>query len=583
MDINISSINRKVTTEISPDIRYLKLARITIIKRDETISINDSILNSLNLTYTAKLSPTSVVSDNLAINSNNIKDISKQTIVINAIINADFPIQNITFELSENFKINLELILHIDTQHYHHIRNPKENFNTFLKQDFNSKILFSAPFGAGKTTFLKLFFDEYENDYSVFHLFPVNYSIAENKDIFEYLKCEILWKLLKEPNLDFDKESFRHIDTVPTFVMSNSYQLFAPFIKLIPNIGGTAYSIIDNLYKLKNEYLKVHKELQIDDKNEALEYLEQFYKETGSLYEDNFISQLIRQLLAQIKQTSEKANILVIDDLDRMDPDHIFRILNVFAAHFDQNSNDKVANKFGFDKVILVCDYNNLEKIFGHRYGQNTDFAGYIDKFYSKEVHFFNHKAALEYYLNKWQQTQKRLPAISYAILDDLINSNEITFRELKKLTDCDFEVESRKYNSRVSGYGEQGLSGFISILLRVFNRNRLMQCIENCRANIKHIKLDEMIHSDYTYPELTRLAIYTIALNSESVTSGTFKYTLNDKQIYVHLDKIINQSSSIRDGIEILDKNGGTTQKNLIFDELDFYTAILDLTKKIR
>ncbi len=85
--------------------------------------------------------------------------------------------------------------------------------------------------------------------------------------------------------------------------------------------------------------------------------------------------------------------ILVIDDLDRIDPEHIFRILNIFSAH------DKLGeNKFGFIKVILVCDINNIKHIYHHFYGKNVDFFGYINKFYSSEVYEYSNKDYVKYF-----------------------------------------------------------------------------------------------------------------------------------------------------------------------------------------
>lgn len=40
-------------------------------------------------------------------------------------------------------------------------------------------------------------------------------------------------------------------------------------------------------------------------------------------------------------------------------------------------------NKFDFDNVVLVADYDNIKNIFEHFYGNKTDFGGYISKFLS--------------------------------------------------------------------------------------------------------------------------------------------------------------------------------------------------------
>ena len=75
--------------------------------------------------------------------------------------------------------------------------------------------------------------------------------------------------------------------------------------------------------------------------------------------------------------------VLVVEDLVRIDPGHIFRILNVLSAHmtYINGYDDGTKNKFNFDKVLLLCDYANIENIYHHLYGEKTDFKGYISKF----------------------------------------------------------------------------------------------------------------------------------------------------------------------------------------------------------
>ena len=79
---------------------------------------------------------------------------------------------------------------------------PTADFEQFLSED-NKRIFFSGPFGIGKTYFLKEFFKsgEREDEYDVYHLFPVNYQISSNENIVEFLKYDILVELLKKhPN-----------------------------------------------------------------------------------------------------------------------------------------------------------------------------------------------------------------------------------------------------------------------------------------------------------------------------------------------------------------------------------------------
>lgn len=58
--------------------------------------------------------------------------------------------------------------------------------------EINERTIFSAKFGDGKTFFLNEFKKLYKDDYYFITLYPINYSIADNQDIFEYIKRDIL-------------------------------------------------------------------------------------------------------------------------------------------------------------------------------------------------------------------------------------------------------------------------------------------------------------------------------------------------------------------------------------------------------
>ncbi len=55
-------------------------------------------------------------------------------------------------------------------------------------------------------------------------------------------------------------------------------------------------------------------------------------------------------------KSNGKEVVRILDDLDRIDTEHIFRLLNVFVAQVDVVGKGENDNKFGFDKVIFVCD-----------------------------------------------------------------------------------------------------------------------------------------------------------------------------------------------------------------------------------
>ena len=63
-----------------------------------------------------------------------------------------------------------------------------------------------------------------------------------------------------------------------------------------------------------------------------------FSETTSNIFEYNFITQLINTTLENHKKVKESKddkyeNVLIIDDLDRIDPEHIFRILNILSVH----------------------------------------------------------------------------------------------------------------------------------------------------------------------------------------------------------------------------------------------------------
>lgn len=91
---------------------------------------------------------------------------------------------------------------------------PIEKELTAFKEhlDINERTIFSAKFGDGKTYFLNEFKNKYSDKnkkkvdkkekYYFITLYPVNYSVAENQDIFEYIKRDILLQLANDEKLN---------------------------------------------------------------------------------------------------------------------------------------------------------------------------------------------------------------------------------------------------------------------------------------------------------------------------------------------------------------------------------------------
>lgn len=265
------------------------------------------------------------------------------------------------------------------------IDEPQKEFAKHLEPKENKRIIFSAPFGTGKTYFLDKFFKAKPE--KVIHLFPVNYSVSSNEDVFELIKFDILLQLLEGESIELDDNSFSTFFIAQFFLLHNADKVVEWILNRFGKVGKAVNKHAQMIERVVKAYQKFEHEMQTNaDKSTAVDFLLAIKNKQGNVYESDAITNLICGLIQQYEENNQKT-VLIIDDLDRIDPEHIFRLLNVFAAHFDIGALD--TNKFGFDKVIFVCDINNIRNIFHSKYGTETDFTGYIDKFYSLDIFRF--------------------------------------------------------------------------------------------------------------------------------------------------------------------------------------------------
>lgn len=298
----------------------------------------------------------------------------------------------------------------------------KELFAFKDRLNFNERAIFSAKFGDGKTFFLNKFKKKFSNDYECITIYPVNYQIADNKEVFEYIKRDILIQMVAKNMIEPSYEIPEHL-MFQFFIMQKSYSFLGSLLQILPNLGVpeetaslflAGYNTLNWSKKLTEKFKKYKDAIQSQDEIQIIEtFLESFSKKSGSPYEIDLITQIIIDNIQWFRDTNNKKVILIIEDLDRMDPAHLFRILNIFSAHIDrvyQYKNDNthknedttypelLPNKFGFDNIITVFDYNTTENIFHHFYGKDANYQGYINKFTSYQPFFYSiDKIAREY------------------------------------------------------------------------------------------------------------------------------------------------------------------------------------------
>lgn len=350
---------------------------------------------------------------------------------------------------------------------------PAKDFEEHLALKNNHRIIFSGKFGAGKTTFLKYFFGKDEESLgkhydkkkdNVFHLFPVNYSISRNEDIMNYIKYDLLFEILSQ-NIEIKDEDVKYLKAFPGFMKKNFHKVAAALVSMIPQVGKDVFDAFEKLDKIKDDFF-THAESEENLNQESKhisEYIEKIENAEGSIYENTIITKILENILSRIK-TPGIENVLIIDDLDRIDPEHLFRILNVFSAHFDKSNQG--GNKLPIDKIILVCDITNVRNIFSSKYGQNVDFSGYIDKFYSHEIYYFDNKKNIHDIVDKKvksltithdnQGTQfNRLlhnRSIISWILEEFVLQDIVNLRSILRLNSKQLKIDVRTMQNFSSG-----------------------------------------------------------------------------------------------------------------------------------
>lgn len=319
----------------------------------------------------------------------------------------------------------------------------------------NPRTFLSSKFGDGKSYFLDKFKRQNKDDFVFVTLYPVNYQVASNEDIFNLIKRDILFQLMVQ---GFFEAPIEISDELALWgFIQNHYKSF--LLDLLPYMASVALpaewmAIVIKVLKRKDVFVKLKQ--MFDEYKRQLhaneDLLEQFLNEVdeSSIYEEDFITSLIKQTIQKNKEGHEKQIVLIVEDLDRLDPAHLFRILNIFSAHIDfcykqmnKPNGTLVGNKFGFDNVVFVADFNNIRKIFKHFYGEQTDFKGYIGKFLTSSPYKYSIREIRKEYIYKHLERAINCPR---SLIETLLTDEIFEDKTIRECIQA-FEISSQIVN----------------------------------------------------------------------------------------------------------------------------------------
>lgn len=437
---------------------------------------------------------------------------------------------------------------------------PIENELTAFKKhlDINERTIFSAKFGDGKTYFLNEFKKKYSDEnkekvdkkekYYFITLYPVNYSVADNQDIFEYIKRDILLQLANDEKLnsvDFDAIA------TSIFTWENLKEVIYFLISCLPE-----GKILNKILEKGEIFLNKYKEKQTTfSKYESL-----FKSQKGGLYEHDGYTRLIIEALKYIKSSDYKT-VLIIEDLDRIDPAHLFRILNVLGAHIDEHlyKDSESTNKFGFDNIITVFDYNTTEHIFHHFYGQKANYDGYINKFTSYRPFFYSINEVAHEYL--YQLVLKKCCISRESIRRIGLNNklNSLSVRDIKNiLNGIDSYIDKKVYESTPIKFNAKSpLTYTIAILKLIGIQDTkdikkyilnlpdidLLNCINVFLFLLQKTRTGNFEYNGESYIFSSNVDIYSVINEKIEIKEGVGLYTLPPKLKLDDLEKCFDEA----------------------------------------
>ena len=311
--------------------------------------------------------------------------------------------------------------------------------------DAHDRTILSARFGDGKSYFLSNFMEDrvVAERYTFLTIFPVNYQVTENRDIFELIKRDILLQMLLKGVIETEVEINDEM-VLALYLQNQPLSFMESFLPLLSELAmnDDAAKVAAIALAGKKFFKTIKQKLDNLKAQSRDSQIEDFFNavEQNPVVGQDAISRIIQQCLQLYRENHpNKRVVLVIEDLDRIDPAHIFRILNIFSAHIDfsyrlGSTPDELlaVNKFGLDKVVFVMHYDNVKNIYSHFYGSETSFEGYIEKFCSSNYFPYSFAEQRESFFVKQISIETDIPM---SVLDYLVMSEDFNNISIRRFT----------------------------------------------------------------------------------------------------------------------------------------------------
>ena len=353
-----------------------------------------------------------------------------------------------------------------------------KDFENHLKG--HPRTILSAKYGDGKSVFLSAVEKKLKSKYVFLKLYPVNYQVEENQGIFDYIKRDLLFQLYGQGMVP---DEYVIPDEIASyfFLQSNWDEFAKETLQCLSyldasNTTKATLGALKFLVSMREKY-KEYKEFRDNggDRGVILDKFLSAFNKKG-IYEADPMTGILCDIVETWKRNHPKKKIcLIFEDMDRIDPAHIFRILNVVSAHMDYGYKYGVSpvntslsgNKFGVDNIVICLDYNNLHHIYSHFYGPDACFDGYIGKFSDKGFFPYSIKAlAQQHYTNHLVPVTDMDAIAVYEILSRL-DLMKYTLRELyHAVEDVETQIDMPKGSDGV--FPHKGLFVMAAIFTRL-------------------------------------------------------------------------------------------------------------------